>query len=120
MPGIEHIGTVWGRSFNMMAERGEGVYLIDTEGRRYIDFTSGIAVTSTGHAHPRVAQAIADQAAKLIHGQANILYHKPMMELIDEMGSIMAWPELSEYFFSNSGAEIVEAAVKLSKHATKR
>src|SRR5512143_3594755 len=120
MPSIEHIGTVWGRSFNVMVDRGEGVYLIDTAGRRYIDFTSGIAVTSTGHAHPKVAQAIADQAAKLIHGQANIVYHQPMMELIDEMSSIIAWPELSEYFFSNSGAEIVEAAVKLSKQATQR
>ena len=59
MPGIEHIGTVWGRAFNVMVDRGEGVYLIDTESRRYLDFTSGIGVTSTGHAHPKVAQAIA-------------------------------------------------------------
>ena len=70
MPGIEHIGTVWGRAFSVMVERGEGVYLIDTEGRRYLDFTSGIGVTSTGHAHPKVARAIAEQAARLIHGQA--------------------------------------------------
>ncbi len=120
MPSIDHIGTVWSRAFNVMAERGEGVYLFDTAGRKYIDFTSGIGVTSTGHAHPKVARAIADQAAKLIHGQANIVYHRPMMELIDELSSVVAWPELSEYFFSNSGAEIVEAAVKLSKHATQR
>jgi 4-aminobutyrate aminotransferase len=103
-----------------MADHGEGVYLVDTDGRKYMDFTSGIAVTSTGHAHPKVAQAIADQAARLIHGQANIVYHRPMMELIDELTSIVAWPDLSEYFFSNSGAEIVEAAVKLAKQATKR
>jgi 4-aminobutyrate aminotransferase len=120
MHSIEHIGTVWGRSFNVMVERGEGVYLIDNEGQRYLDFTSGIGVTSTGHAHPKVAQAIAAQAAKLIHGQANIVYHRPMMELIDELSSVVAWPELSEYFFSNSGAEIVEAAVKLAKQVTKR
>lgn len=120
MPGIEHIGTVWGRSFNVMVDHGEGVYLIDTNGRKYMDFTSGIGVTSTGHAHPKVVKAIQDQAAKLIHGQANIVYHQPMMNLIDELSSIIAWPELSEYFFSNSGAEIVEAAVKLAKQATKR
>lgn len=120
MPGIEHIGSVWSRAFNIMVDHGEGVYLIDTEGRRYMDFTSGIGVTSTGHAHPRVARAIADQAAKLIHGQANIVYHQPMMNLIDELRSIVAWPALSEYFFSNSGAEIVEAAVKLAKQITKR
>src|SRR5512139_794749 len=120
MPGIDHVGTIWSRAFSVMADRGEGIYLIDADGRRYIDFTSGIGVTSTGHAHPKVAQAIADQAAKLIHGQANIVYHKPMLELIDEMRSVLAWPGLSEYFFSNSGAEIVEAAVKLSKQATGR
>src|SRR5512136_1954779 len=103
MPSIEHIGTVWGRSFSVMADRGEGVYLIDTEGRRYLDFTSGIAVTSTGLAHPQVVKAIQDQAARLIHGQANIVYHKPMMELIDELSSVIAWQELSEYFLGNSG-----------------
>lgn len=120
MAGTEHIGTIWGRSFNVMVDRGEGVYLIDTNGRKYMDFTSGIGVTSTGHAHPAVAKAIADQAAKLIHGQANIVFHQPMMNLIDALSSVIAWPQLSEYFFSNSGAEIVEAAVKLSKQATKR
>src|SRR3974377_923395 len=120
MPSTEHIGTGWGRSFSVMVDHGEGVYLVDLEGRRYIDFTSGIAVTSTGHAHPKVVKAIQDQAARLIHGQANIVYHKPMLELVDEMSSILAWPELSEYFFSNSGAEIVEAAVKLSKQVTGR
>lgn len=120
MPGIEHIGTVWGRSFNVMVDHGEGVYLFDTAGRKYMDFTSGIGVTSTGHAHPKVVKAIQDQAAKLIHGQANIVYHQPMMNLIDELSSVIAWPELSEFFFSNSGAEIVEAAVKLAKQATKR
>jgi 4-aminobutyrate aminotransferase len=120
MPDIDHVGTVWSRAFNVMVDHGEGVYLIDTAGRRFMDFTSGIAVTSTGHAHPKVVKAIQDQAAKLIHGQANIVYHKPMLELIDELASIVAWPDLSEYFFSNSGAEIVEAAVKLSKQATKR
>ena len=120
MPDIDHVGTVWSRAFNVMVDHGEGVYLIDAAGRRFMDFTSGIAVTSTGHAHPKVVKAIQDQAAKLIHGQANIVYHKPMLELIDELASIVAWPDLSEYFFSNSGAEIVEAAVKLSKQATKR
>ncbi len=85
MPGIEHIGTVWGRAFSLMVDRGEGVYLIDTSGRKYLDFTSGIGVTSTGHSHPNVVKAIQDQAAKLIHGQANIVYHQPMMNLIDEL-----------------------------------
>ncbi|HEY4721099.1 MAG TPA: aminotransferase class III-fold pyridoxal phosphate-dependent enzyme, partial [Anaerolineae bacterium] len=120
MSTLDHIATVWGRSFSVMVERGEGIYLIDTSGRRYVDFTSGIGVTSTGHAHPKVVKAIQDQAAKLIHGQANIVYHQPMLELIDELMTIVPWPELDRYFFSNSGAEIVEAAVKLAKQATRR
>ncbi len=120
MSTLDHVATVWGRAFNVMVDHGEGIYLIDTSGRRYIDFTSGIGVTSTGHAHPRVVKAIQDQAARLIHGQANIVYHQPMLELVDELMTIVPWPDLDRYFFSNSGAEIVEAAVKLAKQVTRR
>ena len=123
MPSTEHIGTVWGRAFNVMVERGEGVYLIDTEGRRYLDFTSGIGVTSTGHAHPKVAQAIADQATKLIHGQANIVYHQPMMELIDELRSVVAWPESKRILLQQqrrgdrrSGGEAGQACDEAAEH----
>jgi 4-aminobutyrate aminotransferase len=116
----EHVGAVWSRTFNVMVDHGEGSCLYDVNGRRFLDFTCGIAVTSTGHAHPKVVKAIQDQAAKLIHGQANIVYHRPMLELIDELQTVMPSPSLDSFFFSNSGAEILEAAVKLSKHATRR
>jgi 4-aminobutyrate aminotransferase len=102
-----------------MVDRGEGSYLFDTDGKRYLDFACGIAVTNTGHSHPRVVKAIQDQAAKLIHGQANIVYHKPMLDLVDELLTIVPKP-LDSFFFSNSGAEIVEAGVKLAKQATGR
>ena len=82
-----------------------------------MDFTSGIGVTNTGHAHPRVVEAIQNQAAKLIHGQANIVYHEPMIRLSEELSHIVP-PELDTFFFSNSGAEAVEAAVKLARAAT--
>jgi 4-aminobutyrate aminotransferase len=120
MPSTEHIAPVWSRSFSVMVDHGQGSYLFDVAGRKYLDFTSGIGVTSTGHSHPRVVKAIQDQAARLIHGQANIVYHQPMLQLADELLSIMPDPGLDQFFFSNSGAEIVEAAVKLAKHATKR
>ncbi len=116
---LQHLSPIWGRSFSVRVDRGEGPYLFDTEGKRYFDFTCGIGVTNTGHSHPRVVKAIQEQAAKLIHGQANIVYHKPMLELVDELLTIVP-PPLDSFFFSNSGAEIVEAGVKLAKQVTGR
>lgn len=115
----QHLSPVWSRSSAIIAERGEGAYLYTTDGRKLLDFTCGIGVTNTGHAHPRVVKAIQEQAAKLLHGQANIVYHQPMLNLVDELLKVV--PEkLNSFYFSNSGAEILEGAVKLAKHATKR
>jgi 4-aminobutyrate aminotransferase len=123
MPNLDtsHISPVWGRAVpdTLIAERGEGAYLYTTDGRKLLDFTSGIAVTNTGHAHPRVVKAIQDQAAKLLHGQVNIVYHQPLIQLVEELRTIVP-QQLDSFFFSNSGAEILEASVKLAKHATGR
>ncbi len=115
----EHLSSVWARYSDIFVERGEGAYLYDVEGRRYLDFTCGIGVTNTGHCHPRVVQAIREQAGLLLHGQANIVYHRPMLELVAELRAI-APPELDGFFFSNSGAEAVEGAIKLARQATGR
>ena len=64
-------------------DHAEGPYLYSTDGGRYLDFTTGIGVTNTGHCHPKVVEAAQAQAGKLIHGQANIVYHKPVLELIE-------------------------------------
>ncbi|MBN1180056.1 MAG: aminotransferase class III-fold pyridoxal phosphate-dependent enzyme [Anaerolineae bacterium] len=113
------VSPVWSRITTILAERGEGAYLYGADGTRYLDFTCGIGVTNTGHAHPKVVRAIQEQAAKLLHGQVNIVYHRPLLELIDELRTIVP-PSLDAFFFSNSGAEAVEGAVKLARHATKR
>jgi 4-aminobutyrate aminotransferase len=120
-PDLSHISPVWGRAVpgTLVVERGEGPYLYTNDGRRLLDFTSGIGVTSTGHSHPRVVKAIQDQAAKLLHGQVNIVYHRPLIELTESLRQVLPAP-LDTFFFSNSGAEIIEAAVKLAKHATRR
>lgn len=120
-PDLSHISPVWGRAVpgTLLVERGEGPYIFTTDGRRLLDFTSGIGVTSTGHSHPRVVKAIQDQAAKLLHGQVNIVYHQPLIELTESLQQVLPAP-LDTFFFSNSGAEILEAAVKLAKHATRR
>ena len=119
MSALDHISPIWSRSFSVMVDHGEGSYQFDMDGNRYLDFTCGIAVTNTGHSHPRVVKAIQEQAARLIHGQANIVYHQPMQDLVDELLTIVPQP-LDSFFFSNSGAEIVEAGVKLAKQATGR
>jgi 4-aminobutyrate aminotransferase len=115
----ENLSPVWARAFDIDVERGEGIYLIDKAGRRYMDFTCGIGVTNTGHTHPRVVKAIQEQAAKLIHGQIGTVTGDKVIELTDELNSITP-PGIDSFFFSNSGAEAVEASVKLAKQATGR
>ena len=119
IPGHEVISTVWGRAANVDVERGEGAWLIDRAGERWLDYTSGIGVVNTGHAHPKVAAAIAEQATKLIHGQQNIVYHEPGLRLHERLSKILPGGPWG-VFLSNSGSEAVEAAVKLARRATKR
>ncbi len=96
-----------------------GPFIYSTDGRQYLDFTTGIGVTNTGHCHPAVVKAAQAQVAKLIHGQANIVYHRPILELIEGLRTIVP-PHLDSFFFANSGAEAIEAALKLVRHATGR
>ena len=79
----EHISPVWKRIFPLTITHGEGCFVFDEEGRKYMDFTSGIGVTNTGHCHPRVVAAAQEQVGKLIHAQVNNYYHLPLIELTD-------------------------------------
>ncbi len=117
------VPAVWSRYTDLVVERGSGAWIETVSGERYLDYTCGIGVTNTGHAHPRVAAAIGEQAAKIIHAQQNILYHKPGLLLHERLPR--RFPNLpagegAGLFLSNSGAEAVEAAVKLAKAATRR
>jgi 4-aminobutyrate aminotransferase len=118
-PDRSVIPAVWSRITNLEIERGEGSWLITRTGERYLDYSSGIGVTNTGHAHPRVAAAIAAQAAKLIHGQQNIVYHEPGLRLHERLRHVLPGDGWGA-FLSNSGAEAIEAAVKLARIATGR
>ncbi|GAA4616458.1 aspartate aminotransferase family protein [Saccharopolyspora hordei] len=103
----------------VLAARGEGVYLYDEQDRRYLDFTAGIGVTSTGHCHPRVVEAAQRQVGTLIHGQYTTVMHRPLLELTERLGEVL--PEgLDRLFYVNSGSEAVEAAVRLARQATGR
>ena len=112
-----HMSPVWGRIFNFVAERAEGSYIYTTDGRRLLDFTCGIGVTNTGHCHPKVVAAIREQAGLFLHAQANIVIHKPMLRLIEELQTVVP-PVIDGFFFSNSGAEAIEGAVKLARAAS--
>ena len=128
-PGTAHGGSpypdhsvippVWSRITNLDVDRGEGSWLITRDGERYLDYSSGIGVTNTGHAHPRVAAAIAAQAQKLLHGQQNIMFHEPGLRLYDRLPNLLPGGPY-QAFLSNSGAEAIEASVKLARVATGR
>ncbi|MEX2541677.1 MAG: aminotransferase class III-fold pyridoxal phosphate-dependent enzyme [Trueperaceae bacterium] len=114
-----HLSSVWSHLTPIRPVRGEGVYLFDAEGRRYTDFTSGIGVTSTGHCHPRVVDAIRRQAAELLFSQVNIAV-PPVAEELALALSKLTPGSIDRFFFANSGAEAIEGALKLARHATGR
>lgn len=113
------LAPVWTHMTQVQPVRGEGIYLYDADGRRYTDFTSGIGVTNTGHSHPKVVQAIQEQASQLIFGQMNIVMPPATLRLAEELNAVTP-AGIDQFFFSNSGAEAVEAAVKLARMATQR
>jgi len=119
LDSYKYLSPVWPHYTPIIASRAEGCYVYDQNGEAYLDFTCGIAVTNTGHCHPRVVEAIRRQAGLLLHGQINIVVHEPMLELVHELRQIVH-PSLDGYFFTNSGAEAVEGAIKLARHATGR
>ncbi|MDQ4036362.1 MAG: aminotransferase class III-fold pyridoxal phosphate-dependent enzyme [Chloroflexota bacterium] len=117
------IPPVWTRYTDLVVERASGSWIESTTGERYLDYTCGIGVTNTGHSHPRVVAAIAEQAGRGIHLQQNIVYHQPGLELHRRLPQRFPNARTDvEYglFLSNSGAEAVEAAMKLAKTATRR
>jgi len=116
---VARLSPVLKQATPVCAVRGEGVYLYDADGRRYLDFTAGIGVTSTGHCHPRVVEAAQRQVATLIHGQYTTVTHEPLLALTERLGEVLP-KGLDSVFYLNSGSEAVEAAVRLARHATGR
>ncbi len=99
--------------------RGEGPFLWDHNDKPYLDFTSGIGVTNTGHCHPKVVAAIKEQTGLLLHLQQNTAFHMPMLRLIERLRKVVP-SELDTFYFANSGAEAVESALKLARQVTQR
>lgn len=99
-------------------ERGDGIYLYSDDGRRYLDFASGIAVAGTGHCHPKVVEAAKSQTERLIHGGHNVVYYEPYVRLAERLVDLTGGDTM--VFFSNSGAEANEGAMKLAKYVSGR
>jgi len=108
------------RVYPLAVERGYGAVIEDVDGNRFLDFTAGIAVCSTGHCHPRVIGAVQQQAAKLLHMSGTDFYYAPQGELAKKLAEIAPGRGAKRVFFTNSGAESVEAAFKLARYHTGR
>ncbi|WP_045824445.1 aspartate aminotransferase family protein [Williamsia herbipolensis] len=103
----------------VVVDHATGSWIHGTDGRSYLDFTTGIGVTSTGHCHPRVVAAAQEQCGKIIHAQYTTVMHQPLLELTDALGEVL--PDgIDSVFYANSGSEAVEASIRLARMATGR
>lgn len=108
------------RSYPFVIARGEGALVEDVDGNRFLDCAAGIAVNSTGHAHPDVVAAIVDQAQKFLHMSGTDFYYEPQVRLAEELQAVAPFAGPARTFFANSGTEANEAAIKLARYHTKR
>jgi 4-aminobutyrate aminotransferase len=108
------------RPYPLVIERGEGLWVTDVDGNQFLDFTAGIAVNNTGHAHPHVVRAIEQQARRFVHMSGTDFYYEPEIRLAERLCRLAPVKQPSHVFFTNSGAESIEAAIKLARWATRR
>jgi len=108
------------RVYPLVVARGAGATITDVDGNTFLDFTAGIAVCSTGHCHPRIVRAIQEQSSRLLHMSGTDFYYGPQADLAQKLAEIAPGDGPKRVFFTNSGAEAVEAAFKLARYHTKR
>src|SRR5262245_42699550 len=115
-----YVSPSYTRVYPLVVERGSGAVIQDVDGNLYLDCTAGIAVTAAGHCHPKVVEAIQDQADKLLHMSGTDFYYQPQIDLAERLGELGPGPGRRRVFFTNSGAEALEAALKLARWHTGR
>ncbi|MFO0969709.1 MAG: acetyl ornithine aminotransferase family protein [Gemmataceae bacterium] len=116
----QNMSPSYTRIYPLVCARGSGAVIEDVDGNLFLDFTAGIAVTSTGHCHPHVVAAIQDQAARLIHMSGTDFYYQPQIDLAQRLAETAPGKSPKRVFFTNSGAEALEAALKLARWHTGR
>src|SRR5258707_1039364 len=116
----KYISPSYTRSYPLVARRGRGIVIEDVDGNEFFDFSSGIAVTSTGHCHPDVVAAIQKQAAQLIHMSGTDFYYESLVTVAERLSKIGPRPGGHRVYYGNSGAEAGECALKLARYHTKR
>jgi 4-aminobutyrate aminotransferase len=116
----KYVSPSYTRSYPMVAQSGRGVVVTDVDGNEFLDFSAGIAVTSTGHCHPEVVAAIRKQAGELIHMSGTDFYYEHMVELAERLSKIAPMTGPHKIYYGNSGAEAIEAALKLARYHTRR
>lgn len=114
------ISPSYTRDYPLVARRGEGMYIVDADGNRFLDFTAGIAVCSTGHCHPEVVAAIQRQAGELIHMSGTDFYYEQMVRVAALLSASAPMPGPHRVFYANSGAEAIEAGLKLARWHSRR
>ncbi|MFQ5614557.1 MAG: acetyl ornithine aminotransferase family protein [Anaerolineae bacterium] len=115
----EVISPAYGRPYPFVMDHGQGAEAWDVDGKRFIDFTAGIAVASTGHSHPQVVQAIKDAADKFLHISPDF-YYESQVRLAERLNDLAPLPEPAMTFLTNSGTETIEGAIKLARYVTGR
>ncbi len=108
------------RSYPFVMERGEGCWVTDVDGNRFLDFTAGIAVVSTGHSHPKVVAAVVEQAQRFLHMSGTDFYYQSEIELAERLEARILPGTPAKVFFTNSGAEAIEGAMKLARFKSGR
>ena len=108
------------RAYPFVMDHGEGVWATDVDGNQFLDFTAGIAVNTTGFAHPRVVAAIQEQAHRFLHMSGTDFYYRTEIELAERLEAKILPGIPARVFFTNSGAEAIEDAMKLARYATGR
>ncbi|SPF39405.1 Acetylornithine aminotransferase [Syntrophobacter sp. SbD1] len=116
----QFVSPSYTRIYPLVVESAQGSWVLDVDGNQFLDFTAGIAVNATGHCHPEVVEAIRDQAGKLIHMSGTDFYYSPQIVLAQKLAEIANMTGGARVFYGNSGAEAVEAALKLSRYHSRR
>src|SRR3954464_14559239 len=114
------ISPSYTRSYPLVIARGEGATVEDVDGNVFLDCAAGIAVNATGHSHPDVVRAMAEQAQRFIHMSGTDFYYEPQVRLAETLAEVAPMPGPVRAFFGNSGTEAIEACIKLARYATGR